>query len=168
MRTQSLYQPHFSRNAIAAPHAAKTTDAGNENGLISELVYNEHQPAVAQLLLPLLQQLGKQSRWLLWLTPQQKLSKLWLQQSGLPVEKMVQLSQISPLATVEAMEKALLTGNYSVVLGWLPELTEEDRLKLRRAAELGNAYGFIMRPQRDINPTHGHCSTLKIHSSLYH
>ncbi|CAI2399420.1 SOS-induced cell division inhibitor SulA [Serratia ficaria] len=168
MRTQSLYQPHFSRNAIAAPHTAKTTDAGNENGLISELVYNEHQPAVAQLLLPLLQQLGKQSRWLLWLTPQQKLSKLWLQQSGLPVEKMVQLSQISPLATVEAMEKALLTGNYSVVLGWLPELTEEDRLKLRRAAELGNAYGFIMRPQRDINPTHGHCSTLKIHSSLYH
>ncbi|WP_275585142.1 SulA-like leucine-rich domain-containing protein, partial [Stenotrophomonas maltophilia] len=81
------------------------------------------------------------SRWLLWLTPQQKLSKQWLQQSGLPVDKMVQLSQISPVNTVEAMEKALQTGNYSVVLGWLPELTEEDRLKLRRAAELGNAYG---------------------------
>jgi cell division inhibitor SulA len=80
----------------------------------------------------------------------------------------VQLSQISPVNTVEAMEKALQTGNYSVVLGWLPELTEEDRLKLRRAAELGNAYGFIMRPQRDISPTHGHCSILKIHSSLYH
>ncbi|MGP0921531.1 cell division inhibitor SulA, partial [Serratia sp. CY81166] len=30
------------------------------------------------------------------------------------------------------------------------------------------AYGFIMRPQRDISPTHGQCSTLKIHSSLYH
>jgi len=168
MRTQSLYKPHFNRGAIAVNNAAKRADAGNENGLISELVYNERQPAVAQLLLPLLQQLGRQSRWLLWLTPQQKLSKQWLQQSGLPVEKMVQLNQISPMATVEAMEKALLTGNYSVVLGWLPELTEEDRLKLGRAAELGNAYGFIMRPQRDINPIHGQCSTLKIHSSLYH
>ncbi|SMB30832.1 SOS cell division inhibitor [Serratia proteamaculans] len=168
MRTQSLYKTNFSHGSFAVNNAAESTDAGKENGLISELVYNEHQPAVAQLLLPLLQQLGMQSRWLLWLTPQQKLSKLWLQQSGLPVGKVVQLSQINPLDTVEAMEKALLTGNYSVVLGWLPDLTEEDRLKLRRAAELGNAYGFIMRPQRDINPIHGHCSTLKIHSSLYH
>lgn len=168
MRTQSLYKTHFSHTSFAVNNAAENTDAGNKNGLISELVYHEHQPAVAQLLLPLLQQLGMQSRWLLWLTPQQKLSKRWLQQSGLPVGKMVQLSQISPLDTVEAMEKALLTGNYSVVLGWLPDLTEEDRLKLRRAAELGNAYGFIMRPQRDINPIHGQCSTLKIHSSLYH
>lgn len=168
MRTRSLYQPHFQRGAIAVNNPAQNTDVGNENGLISELVYNGHQSAVAQLLLPLLQQLGRQSRWLLWLTPQQKLSKLWLQQSGLPVEKMVQLSQISPLATVEAMEKALLTGNYSVVLGWLPKLTKEERLKLTRAAELGNAYGFIMRPQCDKNTSHRHCSTVKIHSSKFH
>lgn len=127
MRIQSLYQPHFSHGSFTANSVAKNTNVGKENGLISELVYNERQPAVAQLLLPLLQQLGKQSRWLLWLTPQQKLSKQWLQQSGLPVDKMVQLSQISPVNTVEAMEKALQTGNYSVVLGWLPELTEEDR-----------------------------------------
>lgn len=168
MRIQSLHQPHFHCGAITVNNAAKNTDIGNGNGLISELFYNEHQPAVAQLLLPLLQQLGRQSRWLLWLTPQQKLSKLWLQQSGLPIEKMVQLSQISRLATVGAMEKALLTGNYSVVLGWLPELSEEDRLKLRHAAGWGNAYGFIMRPLGDKNSIHGHCSTLKIHSPTYH
>lgn len=168
MRTQSLYQTHFSHSARAMNHSAPVSGTNNENGLISELVYNEHQPAVAQLLLPLLQQLGMQSRWLLWLTPQQKLSKRWLQQSGLPIDKVVQLNQISPLNTVEAMEKALLTGNYSVVLGWLPDLTDEDRLKLRRAAELGNAYGFIMRPQPVTNSNQGQCSTLKIHSSLYH
>ncbi|WP_447872878.1 SOS-induced cell division inhibitor SulA [Serratia fonticola] len=168
MRTQSIYQPHFSQSSMPAKQAVIPAQEGNENGLISELVYNERQPAVAQLLVPLLQQLGKQSRWLLWLTPQQKLSKTWLQQASLPVDKVVQLNQINPLATVDAMEKALLTGNYSVVLGWLPELTQEDRLRLSRAAELGNAYGFIMRPQRDIVAADRHCSTLKIHSSLYH
>ncbi|MFI8418202.1 SOS-induced cell division inhibitor SulA [Serratia sp. NPDC078593] len=168
MRTQSLCKPHFSHTPLAMNNSAGAFGSHEEKGLISELVYNEHQPAIAQLLVPLLQQLGMQSRWLLWLTPQQKLSKLWLQQSGLPLEKVVQLSQITPQNTVEAMEKALLTGNYSVVLGWLPDLTDDDRLKLRRAAELGNAYGFIMRPQRDINPSKGQCSTLKIHSSLYH
>ncbi|WP_431222908.1 SOS-induced cell division inhibitor SulA [Serratia sp. L9] len=168
MRTQSLYQNHFSRAAVPAGQTVVAPQEGKKNGLISELVYSEHQSVVVQLLVPLLQQLGQQSRWLLWLTPQQKLSKSWLQQAELPVNKVVQLNQISPQATVDAMEKALLTGNYSVVLGWLPELTEQDRLKLSRAAELGNAYGFIMRPQRDNEATHRHCSTLKIHSSLYH
>lgn len=168
MRTQSFHQPHFGYTAYAADSAVNSTSNGKENGLISELVYSEQQPAVVQLLLPLLQQLGLQSRWLLWLTPQQKLSKRWLQQSGLPVGKVVQLSQITPTATVEAMEKALLTGNYSVVLGWLPELNEQDRLRLSRAAVSGNAYGFIMRPQREVNTPQGQCSTLKIHSSLYH
>ncbi len=38
------------------------------------------------------------------LTPAAKI-KQWLQQSGLPVDKMVQLAQISPVNTVEAMEK---------------------------------------------------------------
>ncbi|GAA3591301.1 cell division inhibitor SulA [Gibbsiella greigii] len=168
MRTQSFHQPHFGYTAYAEDSAVNSTSGGKENGLISELVYSEQQPAVVQLLLPLLQQLGLQSRWLLWLTPQQKLSKRWLQQSGLPVGKVVQLSQITPTATVEAMEKALLTGNYSVVLGWLPELNEQDRLRLSRAAVSGNAYGFIMRPQREVNTPQGQCSTLKIHSSLYH
>ena len=109
MRIQSLYQPHFSHGSFTANSVAKNTNVGKDEA-ISELVYNERQPAVAQLLLPLLQQLGKQSRWLLWLTPQQKLSKQWLQQSGLPVDKMVQLSQISPVNTVEAMEKRCKRG----------------------------------------------------------
>lgn len=168
MRTQSLNQSHFSQVPLPAGQPVANAKDDKKNGLISELVYSEQQSVVTQLLVPLLQQLGQQSRWLLWLTPQQKLSKSWLKQAELPVSKVVQLSQISPLATVDAMEKALLTGNYSVVLGWLPELTEQDRIKLSRAAELGNSYGFIMRPQRDTNSPHQHHSTLKIHSPLYH
>jgi cell division inhibitor SulA len=39
------------------------------------------------LLLPLLQQLGQQSRWQLWLTPQQKLSREWVQSAGLAAVK---------------------------------------------------------------------------------
>jgi cell division inhibitor SulA len=167
MRTQSLYKSDFSQAPFTASQSVKRSLPGKENGFISELVYDEYQPAVAQLLVPLLQQLSKQSRWLLWLTPQQKLSKRWLQQAYLPINKVVQLNQINQMSTVEAMEKALLTGNYSVVLGWLPELTEEDRLKLSQAAELGNAYGLIMRPLHNLI-TPKPCATLKIHAFLYH
>ncbi|MBS0056795.1 SOS-induced cell division inhibitor SulA [Yersinia sp. Marseille-Q3913] len=168
MRTQSLKPYHANYHSLVTRDSVQRVDAPTDSGLISELVYSEDQPAVTQLLLPLLQQLGKQSRWLLWLTPQQKLSRIWLQQSGLPAHKVVQLRQINPLSTVDAMEKALLTGNYSVVLGWLPELSDNDRIRLRLAAKLGNAYGFVMHPLNDTKTGQGQCATLKIHSSLYH
>jgi cell division inhibitor SulA len=168
MRTQSLKNYHANYHSLITRNSPERVDAPTDSGLISELMYSENQPVVTQLLLPLLQQLGKQSRWLLWLAPQQKLSRLWLQQSGLPAHKVVQLRQINPLSTVDAMEKALLTRNYSVVLGWLPELSENDRIRLRLAAKLGNAYGFVMRPLNDKKLSQGQCTTLKIHSSLYH
>ncbi|PJE82365.1 SOS-induced cell division inhibitor SulA, partial [Yersinia kristensenii] len=155
MRTQSLKPYNANHHSLVTRDIPQRVDTPTDSGLISELVYSENQPAVAQLLLPLLQQLGKQSRWLLWLTPQQKLSRLWLQQSGLPITKVVQARQINPLSTVDAMEKALLTGNYSVVLGWLPELSENDRIRLRLAAKLGNAYGFVMRPLDDTKLAQG-------------
>jgi cell division inhibitor SulA len=66
------------------------------SGLISEIVYREDQPMMTQLLLlPLLQQLGQQSRWQLWLTPKQKLSREWVQSSGLPLSKVMQINQLS-------------------------------------------------------------------------
>ena len=169
MRTQSLKPYHANYHSLVSRETPERVDAPTDSGLISELVYSENQPAVTQLLLPLLQQLGKQSRWLLWLAPQQKLSRQWVQSAGLPLAKVMQVSQLDPLFTVDAMVKALQTGNYSVVIGWLPEeLTDEEHLQLSSAAEMGNAIGFIMRPTRISETGCRPRSELKIHSSLYH
>lgn len=139
-------------------------------GLISEIVYQEDQPMMTQLLLlPLLQQLGQQSRWQLWLTPQQKLSREWVQSAGLPLTKLMQISQMSPCNTLASMIRALRTGNYSVVIGWLSdELTPEEYSQLAEAAEEGHAMGFVMRPIRGDNRSGRHSGGLKIHSNLYH
>lgn len=139
-------------------------------GLISEVVYREDQPMMTQLLLlPLLQQLGQQSRWQLWLTPQQKLSREWVQSAGLPLTKVMQINQLSPCHTLESMIRALRTGNYSVVIGWLTEeLTEEEHAELVKAADEGNAMGFIMRPVSAHTHATRQQTGLKIHSNLYH
>jgi len=146
-----------------------TTSTSEATGLIGELIYSENQPGMTQmLLLPLLQQLGTQSRWQLWLTPQQKLSRSWLAQSGLPLDKVMQV-QGPAINTLEAMIKALQTGNYSVVLGWLPdELTVQDRRRLDDAALSGQALGLIMRPDPVEMAAARPYNGLKIHSSLYH
>lgn len=163
----SLSRAKRSTQFISAPHA-QTVNA--PTGLISEVVYREDQPGMTQLLLlPLLQQLGQQSRWQLWLTPQQKLSREWVQSAGLPLSKVMQFSQLSPGLTLESMIRALRTGNYSVVIGWhAEELTDEEHHQLAMAAEEGNAIGFVMRPVRaDQHGARQH-SGIKIHSNLYH
>ncbi|QNQ19844.1 cell division inhibitor SulA [Kosakonia sp. SMBL-WEM22] len=139
-------------------------------GLISEVVYHEDQPMMTQLLLlPLLQQLGLQSRWQLWLTPQQKLSREWLQSAGLPLTKVMQINQLSPGVTLDSMIRALRTGNFSVVIGWhTEELTEDEHRRLALAAEEGNAIGFVMRPIRRNPLAARQLSGIKIHSNLYH
>ena len=159
--------PSFSStsNTMARVSSEKVS-----TGLISEVVYREDQPMMTQLLLlPLLQQLGQQSRWQLWLTPQQKLSREWVQSAGLPLTKVMQINQLSPCHTLESMVRALRTGNYSVVIGWLTEeLTEEVHAELVKAADEGNAMGFIMRPVSAHTHATRQQTGLKIHSNLYH
>ncbi|MGG7447958.1 SOS-induced cell division inhibitor SulA [Kosakonia oryzendophytica] len=155
-------------STLSTANRAESTDVAA--GLISEVVYREDQPMMAQLLLlPLLQQLGQQSRWQLWLTPQQKLSREWVQSVGLPLTKVMQINQLSPGVTLESMIRALRTGNYSVVIGWhAEELTEEEHHRLAMAAEEGNAIGFVMRPLRHDSLGARQLSGIKIHSNLYH
>lgn len=164
------FQTHPRHFAVTAPSQAQSLADNSGQGLISEVVYSEESPWVTQfILLPLLQQLGQQSRWQLWLTPQQKLSRTWLQAAGLPLAKVMQANHLAPLCTVGAMVKALQTGNYSVVIGWLPkELTDDEHSRLTIAAEAGNAMGFIMRPTRPGTSGSRPRNGLRIHSSLYH
>lgn len=133
---------------------------------ISEVIYHESQCMMALLLLlPLLRQLGLQSRWQLWFTPRQKLNRAWVQSAGLPLSKVMQISQLSPCRTLESMARALRTGNYSVVIGWSSdELTENAYVRLIESAREGNAIGFIMRSLHVTRQLSG----LKIHANLYH
>lgn len=139
-------------------------------GLVSELIFNEEQPAMTHmLLLPLLQQLGTQARWQLWLTPNQKLSREWLKASGLPLDKVMQAQNSPMISNVEAMIKALKTGNYSVVLGWFTEVvTADERQRLDEAASQGQALGLIMRSEASQFANARPFGGLKIHSTLYH
>ncbi|MFB9995800.1 SOS-induced cell division inhibitor SulA [Providencia rustigianii] len=154
----------------AIPSTGNVSDS-MQQGMVSELVYDEQHPIMDCILLPMLRQLGIQSRWLLWLSPNKKLSKNWLEQAGLPVNKIMQLNQMHSINSVDAMEKALRSGNYSVVLGWLPKINEQDFILLQAAAKEGHSIGFIMRPEKNYNMATTELrpqNHLKIHSRSYH
>lgn len=158
-------------NRIAMPPAVAAHGAQDHaTGLISEVLYRADRPMMTQLLLlPLLQQLGQQSRWQLWLTPQQKLSRQWVEASGLPLSKVMQVSQMASENTLDSMIRALRTGNYSVVIAWISDsLTEEEHLRLASAAEEGSAIGFIMRPIATAPLSARQQFGQKIHTNLFH
>ncbi|MBS9431120.1 SOS-induced cell division inhibitor SulA [Photorhabdus hainanensis] len=177
----SKHQSTKKRLSLSSPaqdNSAKREGVVKEGkeGIVSELIYSDNQYSdnqaiINRILLPLLRQSGNEARWLLWVSPHKKLSRQWLINSGLPLDKIVQLNRISSITTVEAMERALASGNYSVVLGWLPKLSEKDTVKLQAAAQKGNALGFIMRPQdvnKETNCAESRADLLKIHSIYYH
>ncbi|PKH24243.1 cell division inhibitor SulA [Enterobacterales bacterium CwR94] len=170
MRTHLSHQTSATVVTALKTCPAPTSFAGS--GLVSEVIYHPQQPGMTQmLLLPLLQQLGNQSRWQLWLTPPHKLSRHWFEQSGLAVDKIMQLPHESALGinTLDAMIKALQTGNYSVVLGWIEgEISPEMRQRLDNAAAIGGSLGLIMRPQGSHSRSSGLKNAAIIQSVLYH
>lgn len=153
---------------------AETTDSNEKQGMVSELLY-QNPLIINHILLPLLKQYSHESRWLLWLNPQQKLNRTWLKEADLPLNKIIQLNHINTITTVDLMEKALKSGNYSVVLGWLPEISPEEMKRLEYAASQGKSLGFIMRQQNNNNihlentiTSKRHLNSVKIHSLHYH
>lgn len=107
--------------------------------------------------------------------PTTKLNRSWLKNAGLPLNKIIQLNHINMINTVDFMEKALMSGNYSVVLGWLPEISPEEMKRLESAASKGKSLGLIMRQQMNTNihlestnTSKRHLNSVKIHSIHYH
>ena len=163
MRTQ------FSGHADRTPRFAASNLAQPALGGITELRSSEQPGMLQLLLLPVLKQLSEQSRWQLWLTPAQKLNRSWMQQSGLPLEKSMHITESERFSTVESMVKALRTGNYSVVLAWIPyELNDDERIELEQAAAEGGALGLIMRPQDHERALSRQSKSAKIPSDLFH
>lgn len=164
MRTELMKKagPHVRYASPSSPRLSA--------GWITELSYSDQQPGMMHmLLLPLLQQLGLQSRWQLWLTSAHKLNRQWLLQAGLPLEKSMHIAHSNRYSTVDAMSKALRTGNYSVVLAWIQdELSEHERHQLEKAAAEGQALGLIMRATSSVNLAARPVNQLKIHSTLFH
>lgn len=134
-----------SSHTMTHTMAEKSSHTYN-NSLVSEIIYDPQNPFTLHLLLPFLQQLANQPRWQLWLLPDSRINRYWINNLGLPAQKTIGLNKISIEKSIEMMEKALSSGNFSTTIAWLPAVMPEIKQRLHRAAAKGDSYCFILQP----------------------
>lgn len=141
-----------------------------QSGCIHQVSFDPQSPAMLNvLLLPLLKQLSLESRWQLWCTASNRVSKSWIMQSGLPVEKSIQMVSEHQIDSVESMSRALRSGNFSAVLACLPAgITDAEQQRLVDSARSGQATGIILLPDGAKITCCRQNKLGKIHSDMLH
>lgn len=102
------------------------------------------------VLLPVLAQLSRQSRWITWITPPETPYAPALAAGGIDLQRVLVIQDVSAEQCLWAMEQSLRSGVCSMVLGWPQRLQPVQVRRLQLAAERGGCMGVIFRPMRDM------------------
>ncbi len=113
---------------------------------INQICYDNASPTLLNLLLlPAIKQLGQQAKWMLWLTPENKLDRSWLEYSGISLSKSVQIPMLNDDQKIDSMIQAIKSGNYSVITVWLDStLSIEQQNSLDFLAKESDTVVFIL------------------------
>ena len=157
-----MITPHsvndFSKQMRAIPEV--TTSIGG----INQICYDNASPTLLNLLLlPAIKQLGQQAKWMLWLTPENKLDRSWLEHSGISLSKSVQIPMLDDDQKMDSMTQALKSGNYSVITVWLDStLSAEQQNVLDFLAKESDTVVFILHKNSPHNRSTRQMSHQKI------
>lgn len=133
-------------------------------GGVNQICYDNASPTLLNLLLlPAIKQLGQQAKWMLWLTPENKLDRSWLEHSGISLSKSVQIPMLNDDQKIDSMIQAIKSGNYSVITVWLAStLTVDQQNSLDFLAKESDTVVFILHKNAPPNRSTRHISHQKI------
>ncbi|MBT0730642.1 SulA-like leucine-rich domain-containing protein [Rosenbergiella nectarea] len=133
-------------------------------GGVNQICYDNASPTLLNLLLlPAIKQLGQQAKWMLWLTPENKLDRSWLEHSGISLSKSVQIPMLNDEQKMDSMIQAIKSGNYSVITVWLDStLTRDQQNSLDFLAKESDTVVFILHKNSPPNRSARHISHQKI------
>lgn len=139
------------------------------SGGVHQICYDNASPSLLNLLLiPAVKQLGQQAKWMLWLTADNKLDRSWLENSGISLNKSIQVPMLNNEQKMDSMTQALKSGNYSVITVWLDStLTTEQQNTLDYFAKETDTVVFILYKNSTHHQSTGHISRQKIPSFAF-
>ena len=115
------------------------------SGLV-EVIARHSGMGELQLLIPLMQSVIKQGKWILCVTPPYLLNAPALTQAGIDIDQILIVKQDTPCKdALWSMEKAMQTETCGLVLAWQNWLPGKVLRRLQLAAEVGDTLAVLFK-----------------------
>ena len=137
---------------------------GWPNNTLMEMVTPQWGMGELQLLLPLMREVTRQKRWILWISPPYIPYAPALESAGVDMDYVIVIQPDTACKdALWSIEKALQTPGCGLVLAWLNWLPNGVIRRLQLAAEKGKGFGVLFRQHND---THSPAALrLRLHPS---
>lgn len=116
-------------------------------GSVTEIIINSDSAIQPVHLLPLLNQISIDERWLMWIAEAQhsspSLDRRWVQALGVKEDQVAHIKCHNNM--LEVSRKALAAGTGHLIIEWQDDLTTEQYELLQTAANKGNSHALIIR-----------------------
>lgn len=118
-------------------------------GKVTELVLQDGDFNQIPMLLPLLAQISKAPRWLIWIAPPAMPPRELLDEAGIDLQKVILLQPDADRDCYQLACKALAAGTAHAVISWPDYLSADQIQGLEQAAWRGQSHGIVVRRRID-------------------
>lgn len=133
-------------NALATQHeVAKEERCSAQEANVTEIIIAREKADSFQMILPMLNHLNQESRWLAWIDPPIELLKKWRNQSELDTGDIMVIRSDEKRSALELTQKALRAGTCHAAIVWTDNLNSSDFSALEAASAEGNSHGIVLR-----------------------
>ncbi|OZG73800.1 hypothetical protein BTA51_08300 [Hahella sp. CCB-MM4] len=157
-RASALYQQQSLNTGKYMPQGIDTgfsvlnerlADAGWPANGVTEILYDRQGAGEISILLPALQRLSEDDKWLTWVAPPHRLHGPALAAAGINVQRLLLIhpSDRSARDTLWSTEEAIKSGAASAVLSWPGQIKPEHVRRLQIVAAQHHTPCFLFREQ---------------------
>lgn len=138
---------------------------GWPRGALTEILIPDEGIGELGLVMPALAWLSRSKRWLAWVSPPHIPYAPALASAGVDLSHVMVVRPRSGTDGLWAMEQTLRAGTCGAVLAWLTNVDTVVMRRLQLAAEAGNTWGILFRPQRMASQASPAALRLKLEST---
>lgn len=124
------------------PSTNRTSNTNNAG--ISEIILAADSALQPMYLLPLLSQMSRDKRWLMWLADEPSINRNWLAALGIDVSQVLHINAESECFH-KVCCKALAAGTGHLIIEWPGKISDEELFELEEAAKTGASHALLIR-----------------------
>lgn len=111
---------------------------------INEIILAADSALQPIYLLPILQQMSLDKRWLMWIADEPSINRQWVNALGIDASQILHINA-EVQCFLEVCCKALAAGTGHIIIEWTGKITEDELAQLDLAAQQGNSHALLIR-----------------------